>query len=57
MDVVWEELLSGLPDARRLTHVLIRLLAATILGAVIGLQREKAGKPADEEGEGKIPAS
>ena len=46
MDVVWEELLSGLPDARRLTHVLIRLLAATILGAVIGLQREKAGKPA-----------
>lgn len=46
MDVVWEELLSGLPDARRLTHVLIRLLAATILGAIIGLQREKAGKPA-----------
>src|ERR671916_2386716 len=46
MDVVWEELLSGLPDARRLTHVLIRLLAATVLGAVIGFQREKAGKPA-----------
>src|ERR671916_1158399 len=46
MDVVWEELLSGLPDARRLTHVLIRLLAATVLGAVIGFQRERAGKPA-----------
>src|SRR5918999_1642038 len=46
MDIVWEELLSGLPDARRLTHVLIRLLAATVLGAVIGFQREKAGKPA-----------
>jgi putative Mg2+ transporter-C (MgtC) family protein len=46
MDIVWEELLSGLPDTRRLTHVLIRLLAATILGAVIGFQREKAGKPA-----------
>jgi putative Mg2+ transporter-C (MgtC) family protein len=39
-------LLSGLPDARRLTHVLIRLLAATVLGAVIGFQRERAGKPA-----------
>ena len=46
MDVVWEELLSGLPDVRRLTHVLIRLLAATVLGAVIGFQRERAGKPA-----------
>lgn len=46
MDIVWEELLSGLPDVRRLTHVLIRLLAATILGAVIGVQRERAGKPA-----------
>ncbi|MET0649524.1 MAG: MgtC/SapB family protein [Pyrinomonadaceae bacterium] len=46
MDIVWEELLSGLPDVRRLTHVLIRLLAATLLGAVIGLQREKAKKPA-----------
>jgi putative Mg2+ transporter-C (MgtC) family protein len=46
MDAVWEELLSGLPDARRLTHVLIRLLAATVLGAIIGAQRERAGKPA-----------
>jgi putative Mg2+ transporter-C (MgtC) family protein len=46
MDIVWEELLSGLPDARRLMHVLIRLLAATVLGAVIGWQRERAGKPA-----------
>lgn len=46
MDIVWEELLSGLPDVRRLIHVLIRLLAATILGAVIGVQRERAGKPA-----------
>jgi putative Mg2+ transporter-C (MgtC) family protein len=46
MDIIWEELLSGLPDARRLAHVLIRLLAATVLGAVIGFQRERAGKPA-----------
>ena len=46
MDIFWEELLSGLPDARSLTHALIRLMAATVLGAIIGAQRERAGKPA-----------
>jgi putative Mg2+ transporter-C (MgtC) family protein len=37
MDIFWEELTSGLPDARQLVHVLIRLFAATLLGAVVGL--------------------
>ncbi len=46
MDILWEELTSGLPDARQLVHVLIRLLAATLLGAVVGFQRERVGKPA-----------
>jgi putative Mg2+ transporter-C (MgtC) family protein len=46
MDVIWEELTSGLPDARQLAHVLIRLVAATLLGAAVGAQREWAGKPA-----------
>jgi putative Mg2+ transporter-C (MgtC) family protein len=46
MDVFWEELTSGLPDARQLAHLFIRLVAATLLGAVVGLQRERAGKPA-----------
>ncbi len=46
MDIVWEELTAGLMDARQLVHVLIRLTAATLLGAVIGIQRERAGKPA-----------
>ena len=46
MDIFWEELTAGLPDARQLVHVIIRLLAATLLGAVIGFQRERAGKPA-----------
>jgi putative Mg2+ transporter-C (MgtC) family protein len=46
MDIIWEELTSGLPDARRLTHVLIRLTAATILGAIVGYERERARKPA-----------
>lgn len=46
MDIIWEELTSGLPNARQLVHVLIRLVAATVLGAVVGIQRERAGKPA-----------
>jgi len=46
MDIIWEELSYGFPDIRQFTHVIIRLLAATFLGAVIGLQREKVGKPA-----------
>ena len=46
MDIIWEELTSGMPDSRQLIHVLIRLVAATVIGAIIGLQREKVGKPA-----------
>lgn len=46
MDIFWEELTAGLPNARQLVHVIIRLIAATLLGAVVGMQREKAGKPA-----------
>jgi len=46
MDIFWEELTSGLPDVRQLVHVVIRLIAATLLGAVVGFQREKARKPA-----------
>ena len=46
MDILWEELTAGLPDARQLAHVLLRLLAATLLGALVGMQRERVGKPA-----------
>jgi putative Mg2+ transporter-C (MgtC) family protein len=46
MDIFWEELTSGLPDARQLVHAIIRLIAATLLGAIVGIQRERAGKPA-----------
>ena len=46
MDIIWEELTSGLPNARQLAQALIRLTAATLLGAAVGLQRERAGKPA-----------
>jgi putative Mg2+ transporter-C (MgtC) family protein len=46
MELFWEELTSGLPDTRELARVIIRLIAATLLGAVIGIERERAGKPA-----------
>jgi len=41
MDILWEELTSGLPNARQLVQVLIRLSAATLLGAAVGFQREE----------------
>jgi putative Mg2+ transporter-C (MgtC) family protein len=46
MEILWEELTVGLPDSRQLIHVVIRLLASVILGAIIGYQRERVGKPA-----------
>ena len=45
-EILWSELTSGLPDRSELAHVLIRLLAAVILGAIVGWQRECAGKSA-----------
>jgi putative Mg2+ transporter-C (MgtC) family protein len=46
MDILWEELTAGLPNLRQLMVVVIRLFAATLLGALVGIQRERAGKPA-----------
>ena len=46
MTVVWEELTLGFLDAKQLLRVFTRLLAAILLGAAIGFQRERAGKPA-----------
>jgi putative Mg2+ transporter-C (MgtC) family protein len=46
MDLIWEELTFGLPDTTYLLNVLIRLTTALVLGAVVGYQRERAGKPA-----------
>lgn len=46
MDIIWEELTHGLPDARQFVQVVIRLIAAALLGSVIGFQRERVGKPA-----------
>jgi putative Mg2+ transporter-C (MgtC) family protein len=46
MEILWEELTSGLPDSRQFVHVVIRIVAAMLLGGVVGAQREKTGKPA-----------
>jgi putative Mg2+ transporter-C (MgtC) family protein len=46
MDLLWQELTSGFPDRTRLAIILIRVIAAVLLGAILGIEREKAGKPA-----------
>jgi len=46
IDVFWQELTAGLHDSRQLTRVIIRLVVATLLGAIVGFQRERSGKPA-----------
>jgi putative Mg2+ transporter-C (MgtC) family protein len=46
MNVLWEELATGIPDSESLARITLRLMIAMIFGAVIGIQRERAGKPA-----------
>jgi putative Mg2+ transporter-C (MgtC) family protein len=46
MDPLWHELTNGFPDRNRLLIVLVRVFAAVLLGAVVGVERERAGKPA-----------
>jgi len=46
MDVLWAELTRGLGDTRQLMQVIIRLIAAVLLGGLVGFERERAGKPA-----------
>jgi putative Mg2+ transporter-C (MgtC) family protein len=46
MDAVLKELADGLPDATQTAQVLVRLAAAALFGAIVGVQRERAGKPA-----------
>jgi putative Mg2+ transporter-C (MgtC) family protein len=46
MDPLWHELTNGFPDRNRLIIVLIRVFAAVLFGGVVGIERERAGKPA-----------
>jgi len=44
--VLWQELSAGLNNFGQIERVLLRVIAATLLGAVVGFERERAGKPA-----------
>jgi putative Mg2+ transporter-C (MgtC) family protein len=46
MNMILEEMVSGLPDVRQMVSLVTRLLTAMILGALVGAQRESIGKPA-----------
>lgn len=46
MDPLWHELTNGFPDRDRFVVVMLRVFAAVLLGAVVGMEREQAGKPA-----------
>ena len=46
MDIIWTEFTAGIPDSRHLIIFLIRLFAATLFGAAIGYERQRAGKAA-----------
>ena len=46
MEVLWDELTSGIPSWEQFARVLIRLLFSAALGAVVGIQREHSGKAA-----------
>ena len=46
LDVLWQELTSGLHDSKQFARVIIRLVAAAILGGLVGFQRETTHKPA-----------
>jgi len=46
MELLLKELRAGLPDSAQMARIIVRLVAAAALGAVVGIQRERAGKPA-----------
>ena len=46
MEILIEELTGGLPDWTQFTRFVIRLVAAMLLGAIVGIERERAGKAA-----------
>jgi putative Mg2+ transporter-C (MgtC) family protein len=46
MEILWSELTAGLHDVQDAVRVVIRLMAAMLLGAVVGIQRERVGKAA-----------
>src|SRR5829696_904960 len=46
MEILWHELTAGMADRGHLAIVLLRTITAVLLGGIVGIQREKVGKPA-----------
>ena len=46
IDLIWAELIAGVPDPTHLVRAVLRLLTAMLVGAVVGSQRQQAGKAA-----------
>ena len=46
MEILIDELTSGMPDLAESIRVVLRILAATLVGAVVGYERERTGKSA-----------
>ena len=46
MEILWHELTTGMADRGHLAIVLLRTITAVLLGGIVGMQREKVGKPA-----------
>lgn len=46
METLWEELSRGLTSGADYERVLLRMVVSVLLGGLVGMQREKAGKPA-----------
>ena len=46
MEILWHELTTGMADRGHLAIVLLRTVMAVVLGGIVGVQREKVGKPA-----------
>ncbi len=46
MELIWSELSDGFPEADKAIRMIVRLVAAMLLGGVVGVQRELVGKAA-----------
>jgi len=46
MEMLWQELTFGIGSGRQLAQILVRVIVAALLGGLVGIQREKAHKPA-----------
>jgi putative Mg2+ transporter-C (MgtC) family protein len=46
METLWQELTLGFDSVAQAERVLLRMVVAVVLGGIVGIQREQAGKPA-----------